>query len=268
MNILDVLSNTTLAAISTDVQAAMAVNAQQYAQTQIPLATAKVQKQTEDDFLYGRNGEFLDLQRRPESKIETIGSWHYNGNVGNDPDKIGPGHPTAAYSWTPGDTGILTATGSVGVNVYLYMPLPMPATLPRRVVDCRTHRILNTATWRAPEFQFQFVKDGQLHNAALQWHLLTKKLKYFIYGDTWHEFPFQPPFPDFTKPVQTYAEFAMDAKTTTHVSVTINGATYPLGVTNPTFPKVQADKFTVGVQIDPQVGSCALQISQHDVRFK
>lgn len=269
MNINDLLSTNTNDAISTDLEAAMLANAQNYAKIQIPPAVAAAQKLSEDAFLYGRNGEYLDLQRVAEATKETIGRWHYNGNVGNDPGNIGSGNPTATYTWTPGDTAILTAKGSLlgQANVYFYMPLELTLALPRRIVDHRIHQIADPRPWRAPEFQWQQIRNGALHNGAIQFNLLTKKLRYFVYGGTWLEFANQPPFPDFSKPVETYTEYALDAKSTTHVAITINGSRYELGVTNQTFAKAVADKFTIAVQIDPlKDGNCTLAISACDLR--
>lgn len=225
----------------------------------------------EDAFLFGKYGEYLNLQRATETAKETIWRWTQPGNVGNDPSKIGPGNPTATHTWTPGDVATLTAKGSAiaQANIYFYMSLPMLAVMPKRVVDHRIHQIVDLSTWRAPEWQWQETRGGMIRNGALQFNLLTKKLRYFVYNDTWHDFLTQPPFPDFTKPVETWTEFALDAGGITHVAVTINGSRYALGVTNPAVAKAgAADKLTVATQIDPlKDGFCSLAITACDLRL-
>lgn len=256
MNILDVLSNTTLAAISTDVQAAMVLNAQQYA---------------EEEFLYGRIGtEHTDLQYRAEFPVEHEGLWNQPGNVGNDPGSIGAGKPTAGYNFTPGKTATLSAKGPAGAyaNVYLYMRLPTPTTLPKRLVDSRTFQIQDLSGWQALEFQSQITMAGLTYNLAWQANIVKKVWRVFNFTATqWME-SLSIPFPDFTKPVILAAAFALDGQSATHVTLTINGTKYPVGIQQAATPTKNADKFTTAVQIDPKPGgSCALQISQHDVRF-
>lgn len=226
----------------------------------------------EDAFLYGKYGEYLNLQRATEMTKETVGHWHFGGNVGNNPGEIGAGHPTVTYTFTPGDTAVLTAKGSLlgQANLYYYMPLamPVPTSLPRRIVDVRTFQIVYLKPWRALEWQSQIIRAGKIHNCAIQLEVLNKTVNYFIYGDTWHPFPQQPAFPDLTKPVQIYTEFALDEKSTTHVAITINGVRYPLGVTNPVFNKTAGDKATCAIQIDPfKDGNCSLQISDCSLRL-
>lgn len=102
---------------------------------------------------------------------------------------------------------------------------------------------------------------------AIQANLLTKKFRFFIYGDTWYDFLNPIDFPDFTKPVQIYTEYALDSTSQTHVAITIDGKRYPLNVTNKAVGTIDQEKFTCAVQIDPfKDGNCSLQISDCSLR--
>lgn len=229
------------------------------------------QHAAEDSFLYGNLGlEYLNLQSQPESQVEKIGYWTQPGNKGNNPDQIGPGHPTATYALFPGQVAQFKAKGSLlgQANCYIYTAQKTPSRLPSRVVDVRTFQIENLAPWRAVEWQCQLMWKGGIRNMAIQANLLEKKFRYFIYADTWHDFPVQPVFPDFTKPVQIYTEYALDQTSQTHKSMVIDGQTYALNVTNKLYARVVPDKSTVAMQIDPlKDGDCTLLVSQTDIRM-
>lgn len=240
---------------------------------------AKEHLNAEDAFLYGRFGqEYWALQRYPEWKTEMLYRWNQPGNVGNDPSNIGSGKPTASYSFDPGDTATLTAKGPVNAwaNIYLYMKLPTPTAIPRRLVDSRTFLIQDLSGWQALEFQSQIVMGGLVFNMAWQANIVKKVWRYFDYTstkwvDSFGNFVGGMPFPDFTKPVSIAAEFSLpNGKSVTHEALTINGTKYPVGITQQAtvIADKTAAKFTTAAQIDPKPsGSCSLQISQHDVRY-
>lgn len=100
MNLSGIFSSTTLDAVSTDVQAAMMVNAQQYAQ---------------DEFLAGRIGQaYLGLHRLPESAKEAMYRWTFPANVGNtDPTKKVAHGP---HTWAAGDPALFTCQGAPGIE--------------------------------------------------------------------------------------------------------------------------------------------------------
>jgi hypothetical protein len=256
VNISDILSTTTLDAISTDVQAAMMVNAQQYAQ---------------DEFLAGRIGQaYLGLHHYPEAARELLNHWTQPGNVGNDPQNIGTGKPTASYTFTPDDPAILTAVGPPNdyANIYLYMKLSQPPSTIRRIVDMRAFQIKDLTGWQALEFQWQFTQGGLTKNGAWQANMVRKVWRYFDYTNTkWVDFP-SIPFPEWTIiPVNIAAEFALDGSSVTHESLTLNGVKYLVGIKQNATPTKNADKATIAVQIDPKKGgACALAISQCDLR--
>jgi hypothetical protein len=242
-----------------------------------PYVSAQVaieHQKAEDAFLNGRFGqEFLGLQRMTLAPKETTMLWTQPGNVGNDPGKIGPGQPVAGYGWSPGETATLIAKApsTQWANVYLYMKLPTPTALPRRLVDSRTFLIQDLSGWQALEFQSQVAMGGLTYNMAWQANFVQKRWRYFDYTNTkWIEVPLAASvsFPDFTKPVTLAAEFALDGQSTTHVALTINGTRYAVGIRQAATAKNPPDKLTTAVQIDPKpAGSCSLQISQHDVRY-
>lgn len=228
------------------------------------------QRRTEDAFLNDTQGQaFLGLHRLPIVDKETLWHWTQPGNVGNDPGKIGQGNPTAEFSFTPGDPAKFTAKGPTNAqaNVYLYMALPIPKSLPARVVDIRTHQIADLTGWQALEWQEQLTMGGKIYNLAWQFSF-TSGVRIFNYGLSKWEPVASVPMPDFTKPVKTKCSFSLNATGVIHESIEINGTLYPVGLSHDAIPTKFGDKLTIAEQIDPKRGGlCSLAISQLDLRY-
>jgi len=232
-------------------------------------------RECEDAFISGKGKVYSTLQRWPMNaqNKEGLFTWTQPGNVGNDPDKIGPGNPTAVASFTPGDSASFTAKSPVGVyaNAYLYMVLPVPETFPTRLVDFRTHTISDLSGWQALEFQQQLQWNGKIYNCAYQFNINAKTVRIFDYTSSkWIALPVTIPFPDLSKPLVTIAEFALDSFGTTHVALTINGARYSVGVKQlSTLTTSKVNKYTCGEQIDPNNKGlqCQVSVGNIEVRF-
>lgn len=243
-------------------------------QENLNLIGSIVDLEIDDSFLSGHGSVFSDLQAlpvNPQNK-EGLFTWTQPGNVGNDPDKIGPGNPTAGYSFTPSANALFKARApNAYANVYLYMSLPVPDKFPTRIVDFRRHLIADLTGWQALEFQQQLMWNGKIYNMAWQFNIVKKILRIFNYStSTWIPVGWIP-FPDMTKPLETVADFWFDVNSeqVTHSYLTINGTTYPVQVTQKaTTSAINVKKFTVGEQIDCQPNAlCAVEISRLQLRY-
>lgn len=237
MNILDVLSNTTLAAISTDVQAAMVLNAQQYA---------------EEEFLAGRIGEaYLGLQNYPDIGAESLNCWYQKPNVGNTPP-IKP-KPHGTYTWTPGPSGLFTfaAAPTNEDNFYRFMMVKQPAKFYTSARDTREYVLLNLPGWQGMEWQFQLQGWGVKITAAYQLSTSSGVRVWDMTLNNWKKI--NVPLPDLSQPVVADCKYSMNAKELTHETITLNGKEYEVGNVQPTVASA-ATKFTICDQVDPKVG--------------
>jgi hypothetical protein len=172
--------------------------------------------------------------------------------------------------WTPCDPALFTCNGvpKQEDNFYFYMPLPMPAVLPWMVVDDRAHKIADLTNWQGLEWQEQITLNGKIYNMAYQFSLSSGVRIYDKTHEQWIATPNQIPLPDFTKGVKTRCLFALGTSGVTHVSITINGVPYPVGVTQAATPTKNANKFTIAEQVDPKPGgACALSVGNVELRY-
>lgn len=188
---------------------------------------------------------------------ELIGSW---GDAGGTLANSNPGTSTIPHgkaTWTPSATGTRLdfKPAAPWDNLYLYTKLPFPAIVPTHLVDIR--RIQMTAADLAGaqclESDFQITVNGILHNMGIQINFNAKAVRYFTYvsggNGHWTAIP-GIPLPDVTQPLDFLAEFKIDAATTTHVALSLNGVRYPIGITQPATHTNGGNKFTTAVQLD------------------
>lgn len=231
-------------------------------------------KYAEDAFLSRKLGKVhTGLHRLFESPKESLFHWTQPGNVGNTGG--GSPKPHGTHYWSPGDPALFDCAGISGQedNFYFYCPLPMPTTLPSRVVDFRTHQITDFSQWQALEWQQQLTLGRKIYNMAWQFSASSGIRIYDKANEKWIPSGIDPKAsPDFTKPVSTRCEFSLNQNAVTHVSITIEqgnvSASYAVGITQLAPSTNGRDKLTLALQVDPKKGaSCSLQIADIELRY-
>ncbi len=237
---------------------------------------AYAQAFAKDAFMSGSLGKvYPGLQRAAMAlnNKEIRNLWGQPNNVGNTGGPSARAHGT--FTWTPGETGIFTcqaAMPNIEDNFYYMMPLDVnPDREPNWFVDSRLFRIVDLSGWQALEWQFQRTgADLITHNCAYQLSIPSKQVRYFKYTNpqAWIPIP-SIPFPDLTLPLSIQGEFRTGKDITTHVSLTLNGKKYDVGVTQPANDERRnLPKLTIAFQVDPnKLGKvCSLQVGDTELR--
>lgn len=223
----------------------------------------------DDSYINGVIGEtYSGLHRMGNSTKENQFKWLQPANVGNtDPKAVVP-HGT--YAWLPGDPATFTCKGAPANedNFYFYMPLPIPSSLPKAVVDERTHTISDLTGWQALEWQQQLTFHGATYNMAWQFSI-TSGVRTFNFNTQKWQSVLGISMPDFSKGVRTKCVYTLkEDGTTIHESIEINGVKYTVGTSQKPNLLGKPDKFTISEQVDPKKGGyCVLSIGNIELRY-
>lgn len=228
------------------------------------------------DMLAGRAMTVLDDLPEYGDGKEGLFRWADAGpNLANsDPTKPAP---HGSYVWIPADQENGTdATlrwnpAAPYDNLFFFMVLPTPAVQPTMLADIRNYTGLVGTNPQALEMDFQLTWAGKTHNMAYQFNALKKIMSYFKFSEPkdWIPLP-SVPFPDLTRPLQIVAEYSIDAQSTTHRAITLNGAVFPVNVTQAATPNpTWANKLTTAVQLDANgLGQpLSIGINKHEIRY-
>jgi hypothetical protein len=203
----------------------------------------------------GGGGNVIPSQSRTISEIQAINNWKQPGNAG-DTGGPNPSLPSGTMIWTPGAIATqLIQPNYPYNNAYWYLPLGAFNWANYFIYDMQVQYANNTAisVSQALEFELQQNVNDQIFNMAWQadfgggfWRTFDKANRRWVAtnirvsrslfsNSAW---------------VSISAEYSRTASTTTHVSLTINGVRYGVGVTRPSVPAVQSDYLNAAYQLD------------------
>lgn len=209
-----------------------------------------------------------NLQLYPLGK-ESQTSWTDAGGQKADTNPATNTTPHGIMSYTPGFPSILSAIPAAAYdNFFDFLDLPTPPTLPLYLADIREYDGLVVTDEQALEMDFQLTFGGVTHNMAWQFNFFSNQVKYFNYNiKDWVATTI--PLPDFSQKVTIVAEYQIDPSSTTHASLTLNGVTYPVNVTQPATPTLAANKFTMATQLDSRnpVHPLSVKVGKVEVRY-
>jgi hypothetical protein len=190
------------------------------------------------------------------SDMQLLSDWIQPGNVGDDGG--GSSKPNGKFVMIPGSPATFVAAGiRNNNNGYFYRKVPEATNAMTYFEYALSFSFPSQASidaCQALEWELQQNVGGQVYNMAWQADLKGSKLfRPFDFNKTLWTSTAIPVTTLDLRPGMTNSiigRFLRHANTLTHLSIDINGVSYPVDVTRPSTPKVESDYLNAAFQMD------------------